>query len=397
MSDVHQTDSPTQKNEAEDAECVVPNDIQEVLCPDSIEMVKAREKQQRRRCSSSDSCSTTSHCSANDWTSAVPEDIREVFAPASEQVEASLFSKQQQQPPSLQPTLDNNNNIGSAHSPTGTTNVKQRTKRYLYQPSQDSAIVQYGKHNKIQQQENESKESCNKLELGVLQECDSRCLTVATKVVEDDLDSLGALKVVKAEPLFALSNRCCCRLPKMLQHKYSKYVVFVTIILALVAAGVVAWYHYMQCPECEFERFVDNLEEVFGPDLLKERSSTQALEWMSQQSPLTIQRFVVASIYFSTSADYGWNYCAPAQENDGDHCHAMHLGMRTHRAKRWLSNHRHECTWMGIRCTRNKEIFEVNLRTFYRYWQELLLLLLLVCVIANMFVDFFLFLSLQIP
>ena len=372
MSVARQSDSPA-SIDIDDPEGV-PEDIRDVLCKESIdEIVKEQEKQERNTIflSRSNSCDTTSHCSDDeDWAATVPEDIREVFSSAAEKAEASLLSKQQQQQPaSEQPTL----HTSSEHSRSSTTNsVKQRTKRFLYQPSQDSAIVQYGKHKK--QQQKKLKKNKNKVSSELsdckqtkLQETESNCLTVATKVVDDDLASLGAPELEKADPLFPFSNtNVCCqpRLPKILQHKYAKYCIFLTIIVILVAAAVVAWSRYMECPECRFESFREDLEQVFGPDLLKEPSSGLALEWMRQQSQLSVQRFVVAAIYFSTSASYEWNYCAPARENDGDHCHASILGIRVRRGKRWLSEHRHECTWMGIKCNRKKEIIEVDLSTF---------------------------------
>ena len=93
----------------------------------------------------------------------------------------------------------------------------------------------------------------------------------------------------------------------------------------------------------------------------------KALEWIIHtdpseplpEDPNFLQRFALASIYFATSVDQQWAWCAPPTPYSGDDClfYRMNVFYPEGRPEdlieiaghRWLSGP-HECTWVGIMC-----------------------------------------------
>jgi len=90
----------------------------------------------------------------------------------------------------------------------------------------------------------------------------------------------------------------------------------------------------------------------------------KALEWIIYtdpseplpEDPNFLQRFALASMYFATSAEQQWAWCAPPTPYSGDDCLFYRIPVSFYpedleevAGHRWLSGP-HECTWVGIQC-----------------------------------------------
>ena len=114
------------------------------------------------------------------------------------------------------------------------------------------------------------------------------------------------------------------------------------------------------------------------PDLSRVAYS-KALDWIVHTDPTTplpedpnlLQRFVAAYIYFATSVEHEWAWCAPPTPYSGIACtfeenHRLGLGhYMPIQGTRWLSS-ANECNWVGIYCNEENQIEKIHLSKSHR-------------------------------
>ena len=177
--------------------------------------------------------------------------------------------------------------------------------------------------------------------------------------------------------------------------RHCVYVAWVALLAVVLMVGLTLGLLFREDPASErsvreTQEIRETLERATGVSLTTtthrnpDPSQTpylQALDWILHTDPMAstpadanlLQRFLVAYLYFATSTDHEWAWCAPPTPYSGNACtfqevHRNGLGhTKDVRGSRWLSG-TNECTWVGLYCNKEMQIEKINLSKSSMVW-----------------------------